>query len=331
MRSKLNPKVFAALLATAFLCTLVHEIFYIDNVLAITSTAEQRTITVEVSRLSPQQTQDILLLPGKTEPTSAATVVTDIEALVTACPAYLGAQLKSQDVICRLRSKDPGFTDREIALRTPVAGAVAELLVAPGGSVTRGTIIAKVVPAGSNRFVVHAPFADAQRINPGQIAILESLEGQPISSLNKVSERVGDSADGAESQWSGALRCVAKSPTADPATATVRTEWAPVEPRSPILSHVQLARIRIVTASREAMHIPVAAVRYEGGKPFARLVKEGTIELALLVLGPSDGQKIEVKSGLAAGDMIVVRASRYIKAGDKVTVEDDPQAPRAQK
>ena len=326
MHLKLYVNLVVPLLATA----LMIAIPLAENAASGPSKASEQPITVEVTRISPQTTQDILLLPGKTESPSTATIVTDIEAVVTACPAYLGAPLKSQDVICKLRSKDPGFTDREVALRTPVAGAVAELLVAPGGTVTRGTIIAKVVPVGSERFVVHAPFADAQRIKPGQTAVLESLEGQPLAAMNTLTQQGGPSSEqGSPSNPS--LRCVAKSPTADPTTATVRTEWAPVEARSGLLNHVQLARIRIVTASREAVRIPAAAVRYEGGKPFARLVKDGTIELASLVLGPSDGEMIEVKAGLAAGDMVVVRASRYIKAGDKVTVEDSPQAPRAQK
>lgn len=277
-------------------------------------TAEiERTITVEVKRISPQPVQNIILLPGRTETPTSTVVAADIDGFITSCTAFLGAQVKRNATLCALRSNDPGFTDRSIPVTAPVEGAVSELLVAPGSTVTRGTALARIVPKGSERFVVHIPFSQSRTILLGQKGQIETLDGRPVTT---------------EAKPGGlAVRCVAKAPTADSATSTVRTEW--VAEGDGQLALLQLARIRIVTAERNVTRVPQRSLRYDSGQPYVRIVKDNTITHAPVTLGPSDGEFVEVLTGVNTGDLVVTRSSGFVKPGDLVTVDDGPQAPQA--
>jgi multidrug efflux pump subunit AcrA (membrane-fusion protein) len=285
-------------------------------------------ITVVVKRVSPQDIREDVLLPGRVETPGSVLVVAEIDGFVTDCPAFLGAQVKKGSALCYLKSADPGFTSERVTVAAPVAGAVAERLVSPGSAVSKGMTIARVVPYGSARFVVDVPFAESSAIEPGVLGQLETLEGNPVV-LSAIEPGSSDKSKGAGA--GATIRCVAKSPTADPVTATIRTEWVPESVSASGFDAVQLARVRVVKETRTAIVVPQNAVRYQSNKPFVRIVKDGAVALVPVVLGKSDGETVEVSSGLATGDQVIVKASRFAKQGDPVVVEESPQAPRAEK
>jgi multidrug efflux pump subunit AcrA (membrane-fusion protein) len=286
----------------------------------------KRPITVEAKRINPEAIQDIIYLPGRTETSNLTPIVVETDALVVSCSVVMGSVVAKNTPLCTLRSNDPGFTNKLVPVRAPISGSLSELLVAPGTMVTRGTVIGRLVPEGSARFVVNVPFASAQVVSVNQQGQLEAIDGSPLPLMSDVSKTEGQTS---RAQDPMIMRCVAKSPTADPSTATIRTEWAPVGDRS--LANIQLARLKLVLASRQGFRLPQRAVRYDGGKPYVRLVQNSVIAHAPVVLGSSDGAEVEILSGLKTGDLFVVRASRYVKSGDIVEVEDAPEAPRAQK
>jgi multidrug efflux pump subunit AcrA (membrane-fusion protein) len=268
---------------------------------------KKENVTVVTERANPKEVKDELILPGRINTSRSVDVIAELDGVIQGCAVDLGAQVGVGTKICSVKSSDPGFTSDSIAVLAPVKGAVQERMVGPGSAVKRGDKIATIIPAGSSRFVVDVPYSQVSELAIGSVARFESLDGKALAGVEE-------------------LKCVALAPSADPVTATVRSEWVPVKGQ---LAGAQVGRIRVVKRSRSLFVLPEKAVIYEANKPYARLVRNDKIELVPLELGPSDGDKVEIVSGIATGDMIVLKASGYVKAGDSVTVENADAAPRA--
>lgn len=268
---------------------------------------KKENVTVIAERANPTEVKDELILPGRVNTPRTVDVVAEIDGVIQSCAIDLGAQVGVGTKICSVKSSDPGFTSDSIAVAAPVKGAVQERMVGPGSAVKRGEKIATIIPAGSSRFVVDVPYSQVAELAIGSVARFEALDGKTLAGVDE-------------------LKCVALAPSADPVTATIRSEWVPVKGQ---ISGAQVGRIRVVKRSRSLFVLPEKAVIYEANKPFARVVRNEKIELVPLELGPSDGDKVEIVSGIVTGDMVVLKASGYVKAGDTVTVENPGTAPRA--
>jgi multidrug efflux pump subunit AcrA (membrane-fusion protein) len=300
--------------AVTFFVTLLVIVFvdfepFSARAAAADKSDKKENVTVVTERANPKEVKDELILPGRINTSRSVDAIAELDGVIQSCAVDLGAQVAVGTKICSVRSSDPGFTSDSIAVLAPVKGAVQDRMVGPGSAVKRGDKIATIIPMGSSRFVVDIPYSQVSELTIGAVARLESLEGKSVAGVEEV-------------------KCVALAPSADPVTATIRSEWVPVKGQ---LSGGQVGRIRVVKRSRNIFILPEKAVIYEGNKPFARLVRNEKIELVPLELGPSDGDTVEIVTGIATGDMVVLKASGYVKAGDTVTVENSDAAPRAKR
>ncbi len=77
--------------------------------------------------------------------------------------------------------------------------------------------------------------------------------------------------------------------------------------------------------------VPTSAIQRGAPGTFVYLVdpKESTAAVRKVVLGPVDGDRVAVTSGLQAGDVIVVDGADKLKDGSKITVRSGPGATAA--
>ncbi|NGO40447.1 efflux RND transporter periplasmic adaptor subunit [Limisphaera ngatamarikiensis] len=108
------------------------------------------------------------------------------------------------------------------------------------------------------------------------------------------------------------------TPVADP-----RTRTFPVKvdlPARPGLRSGQFGRLLVPVAEVEAIRVPVRAIHVKGQMELAYVVKEGRAELRLVKTGKRLGEEVEVVSGLAAGESLVVESDRPLRDGQPVTI-----------
>jgi hypothetical protein len=74
-----------------------------------------------------------------------------------------------------------------------------------------------------------------------------------------------------------------------------------------------------VTAPREALVVPKDALVQSAGAWTVMVVEDGTVARRQVELGQSDGERIEVLSGLSDGEVVVVRGNERLRPGQKVT------------
>jgi len=181
----------------------------------------------------------------------------------------------------------------------PMAGAVAKRHVDVGAMVNPSVPIVTVVSLGTMVIQANAAERDIARISPGVGATvtLDSLPGV---------------------QYEG--RVMRISPLLDPATRNGIVEIE-IDNRGGALKGEMFARAELnLTSTRETTLIPRDALVYRGEQPGVYLIDNETARFRNVETGLTEGEKVEVLSGLKEGETVVTRGANLLKDGDRVRV-----------
>jgi HlyD family secretion protein len=77
-------------------------------------------------------------------------------------------------------------------------------------------------------------------------------------------------------------------------------------------------RANIETATSSGLAVPAAAVLYGPGGPTVQVVRGNRVETRAIKVGLAAGALVEVRDGLADGDLVVARAGTFLRDGDTV-------------
>ena len=205
------------------------------------------------------------------------------------------AEANARQVVAR-RSLD------RASVRAPFSGIVSEQAVSVGDVVQNGTELFTIIDPSSLRLEAQVPAQALSGLRVGT-AVQFTVSG------------VGDE------QLTGRVTRI--YPSVDPATRQVRILVTVPNARQQLVVGL-FAQGRVVTAKRQALTVPKAAVDLRGVRPIVVQVKDGRLLRTEVVLGLEDvvAELVEVTSGLAAGDTIVLGSSRGIAEGTPVRVQD---------
>lgn len=130
----------------------------------------------------------------------------------------------------------------------------------------------------------------------------------------------------AEQTFSGKIERI--NPAVDSATGQVRI-YVTIPNVAQSLLVGLFAQGRVASESREALAVPLAAVDARTTPPSVMRVRDGKLERAPVDLGLRDdvAQQTEVRSGLQAGDVVVVGSAKELAEGTRVQVTQSPSQP----
>ncbi|MGQ0572047.1 MAG: efflux RND transporter periplasmic adaptor subunit [Armatimonadota bacterium] len=205
---------------------------------------------------------------------------------------------QSQAVVALVRQRLANMT-----IRAPFAGRVAGLTVSVGDYLIsgdfagRGGFVAQVYDDRTMEVEVKIGERDIALIHTGQPATLR-LEGRPDTPVEAT------------------VRLI--SPVADPASRATLVRLRLGGETSAVPG--TFARGGVIVEQRTgALLAPRAAIHGEA-QLVARVVVGDTIQVRPVTLGLTQGSKIEVRTGLAAGEHVVVLGPETLTAGTKVRV-----------
>ena len=89
------------------------------------------------------------------------------------------------------------------------------------------------------------------------------------------------------------------------------------------------ARGVVETARHEAVALPLSSIQVDAQGATAQVVQDGVIATRKITAGIRGGGMVEILSGIAAGDRVVLKAGTFVRDGDKVTPIEEPQAAAA--
>lgn len=214
------------------------------------------------------------------------------------------ARAEAQTARARLRAAEQRVTQLGdssaggIALRAPIAGTLAQVHVGNGAAVQAGDALFHIVDRRELWLEVLVSESDAASVQAPVGAELE-LPG----AAGPVTLEVGNNA-----------RVVGVGEVIDPVSRSLPVILALQAP-DPRLRVNQRLQARLFTGQvREALSVPTTAVIDDGGERVVYVMLGGeSFTRRPVRLGDRDGDRIEVRDGLAAGEVVVARGAMLVR------------------
>ncbi|MGZ5279138.1 MAG: efflux RND transporter periplasmic adaptor subunit [Pseudobdellovibrionaceae bacterium] len=274
---------------------------------APTPTSEDRP-KVLLQEIKPLEDKRRVIVPVKVEAKIQSLMTADIEGHVTKILKPLGSVVKSGEIILFLENKDPGFTYAAVPVRAPIAGVVSHFWTTQMAKVSRGEKLFTVINPKSLKLTAEFPSGDLNIVRAGLTGEFK-CEAQKDSKLT--------------------VRILGISPLVDARTGTAAAEFEFTNSKElpPPIGSVGQATFEISQGS--IFMIPESSLVFQDGKPMVRVIKaDNKVDKRPIELGEQRDSSFVVKSGIAAGDRVVVRASRALKENDIIEVEKSEEKTR---
>jgi HlyD family secretion protein len=221
----------------------------------------------------------------------------------------------------------------ETAVRPDRPGLkVTEIMAEAGETVTAGQTLARLALPEGGTVVVQAPVAGLVASSTAVIGAIASGKGEALFSIIARSEfdliALVPVRDIAKLKVDQVARI--KIVGAAQVDGRVRRIASTVEP------NVQLGQVTIAVTSKERLlvnssgraliktgqscgvSVPLTAVLYGSAGTVVQVVRHARIETKRVEVGLMSGGQIEIRDGLAEGDVIVARAGALLREGDPV-------------
>lgn len=210
--------------------------------------------------------------------------------------AQTAASAQLADMKSRLSSAQKQL--ERTVLRAPFSGVVSDRPVSLGD----------VVQSGNTMFTI---------IDPASLKFEGTVPAEAISNL-KVGTPVSFTVAGF-GELQGKVTRV--NPSVDPATRQVRLTVGVPNEGGKLLAGL-FAEGRVATTTRSGVVVPSGAVDRRGIRPFVVRIKSGRVERVEVELGLVDEAKeeMEVRTGLASGDTLLVGGARGLTPGTVVRI-----------
>lgn len=201
----------------------------------------------------------------------------------------------------KLRLQRAELAMEHTIVRAPVSGVVTERIVQTGDRVTTGTRLFAMMSLDDMIARIYVPGRHLMSVTEGQAAVLTS-EFLPGRSFDGWVKRI--------------------SPVVDPKSGTFKVTVG-VKPTDTPPPPGLFANVRVITdRNPEAILVPKRAIVYEGGERYVFVVREGVANRIHLGPGYEEGDIVEARSDISAGEPIVVLGQSALKDQAAVRIVD---------
>jgi RND family efflux transporter MFP subunit len=212
--------------------------------------------------------------------------------------AVTAAQAQLDGARARLANARKGLSDATV--RSPMTGIVSRRQVNTGDVVGPGTELYSIIDPSSMRLEASVSSVDLADIVIGAPVVFE-VRGYP------------------DQQFEGRIERI--SPTADSLTRQVPI-FVSIPNKGGRLLAGLFAEGRVTKQARQTLVVPESAVNTVGPAPWVAMVRGGKAERVNVQLGLRDPQteRVELVSGAAEGDQLLVGGAQGITPGTPVTI-----------
>jgi RND family efflux transporter MFP subunit len=190
------------------------------------------------------------------------------------------------------------------------------------GTITQRRIdIGNLVTAGSS--TSSTPLYRMAQDDP--LRVFVEVPQSATTDLMKVGVPVQISANGAAQKVAGKI--TRTSAAIDPQARTFRVEIDIPNPGSTLVSGMYV-EVAFLLDNSHMVQVPAAALVFHSGQPqVAAVDANDTVHFRNVTIGRDDGNTIELQSGVASGEQLVLNLSNQIVDGQRVRISEDG-APR---
>jgi RND family efflux transporter MFP subunit len=209
----------------------------------------------------------------------------------------------------------------------PFSGVIGKRWHNPGDLVEAAATdpVLRVIDPARTEVTAAIPASAANRVHPGQTARIRGASGGSTSASAPASAATDDASEGA-AFWPASV--LTRPTVVDPATATasVRIALRKTASLSPLGTAV---RADIVTdVHKNVVTVPPSAIVRNEGKTFVYVAgSDKKAHRHEVKLGVASEAAIEVVSGIAAGDSVIVRGHEALPDGAAIRPEESAEKP----
>jgi RND family efflux transporter MFP subunit len=220
--------------------------------------------------------------------------------LETALQNQTTAEGALADAQARFASAQKQLGNTEV--RAPIDGIVSERQVAAGDVVQIGGAMFTIVDLKTLRLEATVPVEEIGRL--------------------RVGTPVEFGVTGFDRRISGKIERI--NPAVDPATRQVRIYVSIPNAEQSLVAGL-FAEGRVSTDARRAIAVPASAVDRRGTAPVIHRIKGGKVDIVPVELGVRDeaAELIEIHSGLAQGDTVLLGSAQAVTEGSPVRITED--------
>lgn len=307
--------------------------------------------SVEVVSVQPQSFEDRADLLGELQAENSVMVRSEMPGIIEAIPFDEGSDVQAGDVLFQLRDREQGARLREAEAELALAQedfdrtqTLARMNAAAAAQLDKAASVLAVSKARTelrrvefDRTRIRAPFAGrvgARLVSPGarikaddQLVRLDAMD--PLALIFSVPEvvlplaRIGaafslDVAAFPGRRFPGSIRFIA--PSVDSASRRILIKGRVPNPDGTLLPGM-FARVEATLGERAAMLVPEEAlVTTPEGNFVWRIDAADVAERVPVEIGVREPGRVELKSGVQAGDRVVTAGTHKLRPGTKVKV-----------
>jgi membrane fusion protein, multidrug efflux system len=158
-------------------------------------------------------------------------------------------------------------------------------------------------------------------VDLGSLRLEASVPAGEIDRL-KVGTPVEFGVSGYDRRFTGRIERI--NPSVDPNTGQVRIYVAIPNAQQSLVAGL-FAEGRVATDARRAVAVPTSAVDQRGTAPIVHIVKGGKVSATPVHLGVRDeaAELVEVQSGVAEGDTVLLGSAQGVTDGTAIRVSED--------
>jgi RND family efflux transporter MFP subunit len=210
------------------------------------------------------------------------------------------ANAESQVAAARARASSARAQLADTTVRAPIAGVVSVKAVNTGDVVAPGAALYTIIDPTSMRLEASVPSDQIGSLRPG-VPVVFTVRGYEGQDFSGRIERI--------------------SPVADPVTRQVSIFVSIPNSAGRLIAGLY-AEGRVESQVRRGLTVPANAVDMTAGSPAVTRVRDGKADRVTVTIGLRDREteRIEILTGLAEGDVLLVGAARGVTPGTPVTI-----------
>jgi multidrug efflux pump subunit AcrA (membrane-fusion protein) len=257
--------------------------------------------TVRIEDAQIRSLQVYIEVNGNIKNKEQVTVVPDAAGKLVSMEAVLGAMVRKGDLLAQVDPSRPGMQYLPSPIYAPVSGMVVSNPIAVGSTVSTATSLLTIAPTGSIEIEALIPEREIGQLRVGLSAELR-LEAFPGEVFRAQVVRLSPVVDPTSRTKSIILRLINEDTRVNPG---------------------MFARLKLNTRTYEnVISIPQDAVVQIRGSTAVFILSDtgGEVHIREVSLGVTVDGEVEIKSGLSAGDKVVVQGQQFLTDGVAVRV-----------
>jgi len=264
--------------------------------------------TVKVAEAQIQELYDLYIYPVSLESKKESEVYSEIVGVIKEIKVEIGQTVTSGEPLLKLQHTQPEYSYAPFSVKSPIDGTVAAISKKTGSRVQQGDLLIHVVNRKDLEMIFEVPESELNLLKKGTKGEIEFrvINGKVPIEIKGISPLVKPMSGTALGKLT-----MTEAELSEEVKSRIRSKLYPG----------MIGRAKFKLNFRQGIAIPKEAVTFEKQKHMVRTIVNNKVIKKEITIGKEIDLLVEVTTGLAPGDTVVVSRSKYLKENEEVKID----------